>query len=133
MPPDQPSPLPTPERIELAAAALRKGAGVPLAAQVIGISPTTWLCWLKRGEEGEGLAYRRFWQAVSAAEAECALEALQVIHEAAEDGDWQAAAWLLERRFGYTTPIHPRHEQEHAFKRRWMERLGDAGWGISSD
>ena len=84
---------------------MSKGASPETAARAIGISRATWFRWMKRGESGDERAYRRFYLAVRRAQSECAIEALQVIHEAAQDGNWKAAAWLLERRYGYTTSM----------------------------
>ncbi len=109
---------PTPRLIEQAADAIRKGSTAELAARSIGVSRSTWFRWLKRGEEGNELAFRRFHRAVKRAEATCAVEALQVIHEAAEDGNWKAAAWLLERRYGYTTSMYEREEVREAREAR---------------
>lgn len=43
-----------------------------------------------------------FFQAFKKAESNAALSSLNCILVAAANGKWQAAAWLLERRYGYT-------------------------------
>ena len=53
---------------------------------------------MDRGEEAKSGAYRDFYLAVEQARAEA--ESIQVVRvsQAANNGSWQAAAWLLERR-----------------------------------
>lgn len=88
------------------------GATRELAAQAAGWSTTTAYRYLEAGrkaqertEAGERLAVpdrrnREFWEAVQKAEGTMAQDALGAIRRAAqEDRTWQAAAWLLERRY----------------------------------
>jgi hypothetical protein len=48
--------------------------------------------------------YLDFRDAVKAAEADNAARCLLCIDDAASDGTWQAAAWMLERRHRYIRP-----------------------------
>lgn len=73
--------------------ALEDGATYAVAARAAGVSPRTFLRWRNR--------YEDLRERVQRAEAESASDALGVIAEAAEDGDWRAASWLLEQRHGY--------------------------------
>ncbi len=73
-----------------------------LTAKAVGIDTTTFQRWLARGAEEPGTLFAEVHAAALEAEAECARQALEVIkHAAVRDGKWQAAAWLLERRYGY--------------------------------
>jgi hypothetical protein len=55
--------------------------------------------WMKKGESASSGAYVEFLEAVKKAEAEA--EALRVsrISKAGKEGNWQADAWYLERRY----------------------------------
>jgi len=69
--------------------ALRDGATLTDAARSAGVAPRTFRYWRNHHEE-----IRR---AVQRAEAEAKTEAAGLVREAAEDGDWRAAAHQLER------------------------------------
>jgi len=73
--------------------ALEDGATYQIAARAAGISARTFRRWRNDSD-----AVR---EAVERAEADAATDALGVIREAAESGDWRAAAWELENRHGY--------------------------------
>jgi len=96
----------TQQRLEQAAKAIAMGATVALAAKAIGIDRRTWYRWRERGQRGIH-PYTDFLAAVDAADAECAHRNLALIDQAAQDGSWQAAAWMLERRHGYTRTPAP--------------------------
>lgn len=105
----------TPARIEKVAESLMLGMTLKLAAARAGVSESTLHAWRARGralaqleEESafepvdtepalELVLYRR----IEEADAIAAANALAQIAKAAKEGTWQAAAWLLERRFGY--------------------------------
>lgn len=79
--------------------AIRMGATYDLAAKFGGITYQTFNEWRKKGEEAKSGAYRDFVDAVERAEGEAAIGWLAKIEKAATDGNWQAAAWKLERRY----------------------------------
>ena len=81
--------------------AVRLGATHALAAQAGGIGRRTLYDWLERGKQAPHGVYREFHDAFNHAEASGAEMALAVIAKAARGGQWQAAGWLLERRYGY--------------------------------
>jgi transposase len=86
------------ERAQAAAVdAVRQGATREIAAAAAGVHQATLFRWLADGEAGSP-QYRDFYDAIKRAEAECALSALGQIRAHAEE-TWQAAAWLLERRY----------------------------------
>ncbi len=81
--------------------AIQAGSTYELAAQFAGISRGTLWSWLQKGEEQNKGVYRTFLNEFKKAEARCCVGALAVVQKAAQNGTWQAAAFLLERRFGY--------------------------------
>ena len=92
----------TPKTIARVAEGLRIGMTHELAAQYGGISEKTFYTWLNHANRPDAdKCYAQFLQAVKAAEADNAARCLLVIDDAANDGSWQAAAWMLERRHKY--------------------------------
>jgi len=81
--------------------ALRAGTTYEIAAQYAGISRSTLYEWIKKGEGFETGIYRTFYDNLKKAEAEGAVVHLGTISQASRK-DWKAAAWLLERRHGYS-------------------------------
>jgi len=79
--------------------ALRMGATYELAAKFAGITYQTFNEWRKKGASAKSGAYFDFVNAVERAEGEAAIGWLAKIEKAANDGNWQAAAWKLERRY----------------------------------
>jgi hypothetical protein len=80
--------------------ALRVGATYELAAKYAGISYSTFLTWRHRAEtakDGTALALLR--DRMEQVEGEAAIGWLAKIELAATEGNWQAAAWKLERRY----------------------------------
>jgi hypothetical protein len=81
----------TPERSKRLLDAIRMGATYELACNYAGISPDTFDRWRK--------AHADFAEQVKEAEGAAAVGWLAKIEKAANDGEWQAAAWKLERRY----------------------------------
>lgn len=88
----------TPERQERICELLRAGNYAGVAAKAAGIAESTFYAWIERGEKARTGAFAEFAEAVKKAEAEGETAALEIIQTAALES-WQAAAWLLERRF----------------------------------
>jgi hypothetical protein len=81
--------------------AIAIGATYQAAAEYAGISYDTFNAWMR----DERPKFRQFSEAVVAANARARINLLARIQKAAQgtenkDGDWRAAAWVLERRFG---------------------------------
>jgi type II secretory pathway component PulJ len=58
---------------------------------------------MRRGaEEDEDGMFSQFYQAVKQSEGHAAASCMARIVKAAEGGQWQSAAWIMERRFGYS-------------------------------
>lgn len=95
---------------------LRLGLKHDLAAQYGGIERTTFYRWMNEGRDEKTPAKRDFYHAVKSAESEHAAQSMALILRAAqgqrvecehcggvsEDAQWAAAAWMMERRHGYT-------------------------------
>lgn len=77
--------------------AIRAGASRVAAAEAANVARSTLQTWLRRGVEGDP-EYTSFLAKVREAEGELEKELVGVIkgHSA---NTWQAAAWLLERKF----------------------------------
>ncbi len=87
----------TPEIQEAVVQAISIGATYEVAASFARLSRETVRRWVKRGDaDGEG-SYYAFAVAVREAEGKAAAQCLALIRAAAKS-NWQAAAWLLERR-----------------------------------
>jgi transposase len=78
-------------------AAIRKGMTLARAAECGGVSFETYRKWRKRGEAGEE-PFCAFFAEVKEAERDAEEELLLRIREHSIE-TWQAAAWLLERRY----------------------------------
>jgi hypothetical protein len=78
--------------------AIRTGATIDLACKYAGINPSVYYDALNRAKAGNPE-----WQGVAAeladAEGACAVEMLATVTNAARNGTWPAAAWMLERRY----------------------------------
>lgn len=82
--------------------AIRAGNYKEVACQFAGISHTTLRNWVKRGEESEAKGnenciYYHFLKGLQEAEAEAEVRNVAIVQKAAEK-QWQASAWMLERR-----------------------------------
>ena len=66
---------------------------------ILGIGEVTWYRWLREGEIAKSGLKRQFWQSIKKAEKEAIIKNVAVIQKAAEEGNWQAAAWWLERKY----------------------------------
>lgn len=85
---------------------IKLGMTYRLACGYVGISEATLYRWLQEAEIKAG-PQREFRDAVKTAEALGAAHSLAVIHRAAEEGNWTAAAWVLERRHCYRKDSAP--------------------------
>lgn len=88
----------TPEVQAAIVQALGVGATREHAYQYAGISHETFYNWMEKGEAGKP-PYVEFFDAVKNTEAKAVVGWLAHIETAARAGNWQAAAWKLERRY----------------------------------
>lgn len=87
------------ELIESIALPIRHGAYVETAVALAGVSRDTFYRWLKQGnKEGGDKLTRLLSDTIKKAMAEAEIRDLAVIDQAAQSGEWTAAAWRLERK-----------------------------------
>ena len=89
----------TPEVQDKIVTALRAGNYQETAARYAGIAEPTFYEWMARGKSEPGSIYSEFAEAVEKAKADAEVRDVALIDRAAADGNWQAAAWKLERKF----------------------------------
>jgi hypothetical protein len=79
--------------------AIRLGGSRKDAALYAGIAVRTAQVWIQKGREDKARKpYREFVRRLERAESLTKLRLTGAVHKAANDGDWKAAAWWLERR-----------------------------------
>lgn len=81
----------TPETVKKLTQALELGATHELACGFAGIGVSTFHEWMNEKPE--------FAELIKLSEGKAAYKWLEKIEQAASDGNWQAAAWKLERRY----------------------------------
>ena len=93
--------------------AIKMGTTYELASQYAGISYATFNNWMNQGEAAESGEFFEFFNAIKEAEGRAAVGWLAKIEQSATAGNWQAAAWKLERRYPkeYGKTVQ---EQEHS-------------------
>lgn len=79
--------------------AIGLGATYKMACSYAGIGESTFHKELAMGREGQDAESIEFLASIKKAEAEAGLKWLGQIEAAAQQGNWQAAAWRLERRY----------------------------------
>lgn len=90
-----------PAILKLVAEGARVGLTFELIAKHSGIHIATLYKWAKQGREGSEL-HQPFAAALDNNESRGAVACMARIHKAAAGGTWQAAAWIMERRHGFT-------------------------------
>lgn len=78
---------------------LKLGLTYRLAASYAGVGVSTVHNWIARGDRDSGTIYSEFRDAVKEAEGINAAQCMARIIKAADTGQWQASAWILERRY----------------------------------
>lgn len=110
----------TPEVIGNFLNAIKLGATIEIACNYAGICKTIFYEWINQGEEdaknGIPSRFTDFANAYKVTLGQGAVTWLNKIEQAATDGNWQAAAWKLERRypndFGRVRPDENKSEQQ---------------------
>lgn len=90
--------------------AVRAGASRTAAAEAARVARSTLHLWLQRGADGEE-PYAGFAMKVREAEGELEQELLSIIKKHSVNS-WQAAAWILERKFQRRWAIRRHVERE---------------------
>ncbi len=93
----------TPETTRRLCEALTMGSSYELACNYAGIYYSTYRSWMRKAEDrieagaDDTDNYVKFHHEIKKAIGNRSLGWLKIIQEAAENGQWQAAAWKLER------------------------------------
>lgn len=77
---------------------IKQGLTQERSAIAAGITERTFYNWIERGEKDTSGIFFQLFQDLKKAEAEGELNLLKTIQDASKH-TWQAAAWILERRF----------------------------------
>lgn len=94
--------------------AVREGLPYSTACALAGIGETTFAVWRQRADAEPDSPYAGFMRALKEAEAEAEAANVKRIRSAADNGQWQAAAWILERRHPDKWARTERQEQQHS-------------------
>ena len=89
----------TPQLIADAEKYLKAGNYAITVISLLSISEKSWYRWLERGEREKMGVYRDFYEAVKRGESVAEGGAVSEILRAGKEGNWQAFAWFLERKF----------------------------------
>jgi len=66
---------------------------------ILGVDESTWYRWLSDGEKAKSGIKKEFSETIKKAEKVAIARNVGVIQQAAKEGNWQAAAWWLERKY----------------------------------
>ena len=88
------------QMIKQAGAMVAEGMTDRAVQDMIGISHDTWYKWMNRGEDEEETEplYSEFAETIKKAKSRLQYDCIHAIKEASRR-EWQAAAWLLERKW----------------------------------
>lgn len=78
--------------------ALLHGAYIETAVAHAGVTRESYYEWMRRGSKGDE-PFKTFADAITKAIGDAEMWDLAVISKAAQEGNWQASAWRLERKF----------------------------------
>ncbi len=112
----------TPETIKRVSDGIRLGMVYEHAAKYGGIGYSTLREWMIKGEQGIE-PFSEFADAVKSAEGECVAANMATIRDAALSGKWQAAAWIMERR--YTSAYGRTVQEVRLDDRRKLQDMSD--------
>ena len=99
------------------------GLSMNLVSDYIGIPLSTMYDWIRRGAERPGSIYEKFSEALSRGRSQCAMKNMARIQDAGAT-DWRAAAWVMEKRFGFRSQIDINTEYRQT-QRRAIESSED--------
>ena len=90
----------TNELLDLTESGARLGLPRNVLCSYIGVHKRTMYHWIQKGQLNTSLKckYRRFWLALKRGEAQNAASNMMIINQQAQEGQWTAAAWIMERR-----------------------------------
>jgi transposase len=89
----------TPETQVALLEGIELGLSYERACSLAGIHYATLRRWIVKGETAKSGEFREFCEALRGAEARGVAAMLELIRQSANEGQWRAAAWILERRY----------------------------------
>lgn len=115
----QPEKIDNPELRETIINFIKAGNYIQTACEAAGIHPSTYCLWRQRAEqaeiEGKKDKYSEFFNAIKKAEKEAeAFLVANIKNAAVKKGAWQAAAFLLERKYPAQWGRKDMQKQEHS-------------------
>ena len=90
----------TPKRHQTIIKMVERGHYEVTAAKAVGISQNTLGKWMQKGREEQVGIYNDFMVALEEARAKGESMLVDHVVGAVANGDWRAAAWILERKYG---------------------------------
>lgn len=90
----------TPDIVQKLVEAISIGCTYEQACDYAGIAASTFYAWMSNGRNGKE-GFIEFLETIKKANAKSVVANLAVVQRAARDGQWQAAAFILERRHGF--------------------------------
>lgn len=121
----------TPEHTQKFLEAIRKGATYELACNYARISYPTLRLWCRDAEENPDSPFSQFLSDLKEAQGSAVFKWLDVIERAAEEGEWTAAAWKLERRhfkdYSRHTEVIGLSEEMDKFKEQFKKEFNNGG------
>lgn len=109
----------TPELQEKIVKAVSLGNYIETSAAYAGVNKQSLYTWMKRGNRQKKGPFRDFLDAIKKAMAEAEIRDLENIRVISTNGNWQASAWRLERKF----------PKKWGRKER-IEHVGDGGGAV---
>ena len=95
---------------------------------ILNICERSWYEWLEKGEadikHDKDTVYAQFVQILKKGESEFEARMFSKIQQAVDNGDWQAGAWVLERKF------KKREENYNKMEKQQVEHSGRDGQAI---
>ncbi len=89
----------TKELIKQAVKLVENGNNVKDIFGALNISDFSWYTWLQQGKQAKSGLKRELYEEVEKAERRAIMRNVAHIQRAAGEGNWQAAAWWLERKY----------------------------------
>lgn len=87
------------ELIKMAAQLIESGNYITDVCKALRVSREAFYAWLRKGEKAEEGLEKELYDAIKEAEGRAIARNVALIQKAAQNGNWQAAAWWLERKY----------------------------------
>lgn len=104
----------TKDLIREASTLIKAGNYTETVCQYLGIHKSTWYRWMAEGEQSKGGLKAEFYQEVKGAESFAEISFVNIVRKAAQEGNWQAAMTILERKFPDRWGRQDKQKVEHS-------------------